>query len=1419
MKFFAPRTCTEIEKAPRRAESQGAHEVPVTTEGGISEAEALEQLDALFSEAQPPQQGTSRALMDFRKTDAYVLLGAPGAGKTTSFQQEADATEGHYVTARDFLTFDDKPEWHGATLFIDAFDERRAGLADGRTPLDQIRSKLHTLGCPAFRLACREADWFGANDREHLKEVSPSQDISVIRLDPLSEEDVATILSKNFDVSNPQEFIASARAKGIGSLLTNPQSLRMLVKAVNQSGDGTFPASRTETFDLACRTLLRELNSDHQLAGNEAFDIEALMEAAGRLCAVQLLAGTQGYALPGAEGGPDFPELAQVSGGDRRVLRHVLGTKFFEAPSEGHVIPIHRQAAEFLAARHLSRLIGESLPLRRALSLMTANDGAVVPELRGLSAWLAVHNKGSRLEIIDRDPLGTVLYGDASTFSTYEKRRILQCLKKELKEGDAYSAGYDLYDRLGDIATPDMEGEFQALLEASAKDPLQQSLVWILLMSLAHGSLHPGFQDALIVIIRRDDFPVEIKDAAADILIRQTLDAAKAYSALKNVLEDVDKGSILDPENRLLALLLAKLYPQALSAPEVLKHLRPAKLPSSCMEYQIFWSYGIFDKTQPTDAAQLLDGLAEEGPKLLERFKASGQFASFLPALPARLMSFTLQNSEEAIDPHRLIGWLGAVAWNDDVDYFPHNGNEWTRDIASWLSDCPELQKSLLNLAVQTCLQSAQSQTEEEFNGRMMRLQRRFFDPSPPSDFGDWCVDQALAATNSLEARYFLMRALDADYGGKEADEAVGRRIACHPHLKSLYGELLDARITQLENARRIRDGYAQRVRDREVLKEGRRGKWREEVKPHEEELRENRALPGLLHNLAKAYLGGYGDVRGGRPEDRLRVLLGADDPLIGAVLDGLRGSIERSDIPSDAETIRLNTENKRHLLALPIVAGLEDRATAAPDSRLKLDDKQMRSALAIHYTEPNWGAYIGGNRSVDVKSIWFPPLLESHPEVVSDVLVKFAGSKFRSGDGFVEGLYELAHSKDHKAVARLASLPLLEMFPTRCTERQLPGLRHLLHAACLHCDKRALADLIERKLAARSMNVSQRVYWLAAGLLVSPDSFVEMLDSYVAGKQRRIRHLAAILGKWFDVPRGLLELLGAPALKTLAKHVGATCQPYPSGSEGGGFVTPRMEAGMRVGGFINRLASMPSKAATDALAELSDDDGLRAWRPLIMDAVNRQKIARREADYQHCSIKQTIATLNNGPPANAGDLAALTTDHMHDIAKNIRDGNTSDWRQYWNVDSHNRPEKPKPEDACRDALLSDLQLRLAPLGIDGQPEGRYADDKRSDIRVSRKSFNVPVEIKKSCHGNLWSAIRTQLIEKYARDPGADGFGIYLVFWFGNTEHCRPTPGEGAPPKGADELATRLQQTLSEEEGRKVSICVIDIAAPVNRRK
>ena len=73
--------------------------------------------------------------------------------------------------------------------------------------------------------------------------------------------------------------------------------------------------------------------------------------------------------------------------------------------------------------------------------------------------------------------------------------------------------------------------------------------------------------------------------------------------------------------------------------------------------------------------------------------------------------------------------------------------------------------------------------------------------------------------------------------------------------------------------------------------------------------------------------------------------------------------------------------------------------------------------------------------------------------------------------------------------------------------------------------------------------------------------------------------------------------------------------------------------------------------------------------------------------------------------------------------------------------------------------------------------EGSYKDDKRADIRLSVPGFNIPIEIKRSCHDDWWSSIRTQLIAEYTRDPDTDGYGIYLVFWFGEAEGCKTCVG------------------------------------------
>jgi hypothetical protein len=91
---------------------------------------------------------------------------------------------------------------------------------------------------------------------------------------------------------------------------------------------------------------------------------------------------------------------------------------------------------------------------------------------------------------------------------------------------------------------------------------------------------------------------------------------------------------------------------------------------------------------------------------------------------------------------------------------------------------------------------------------------------------------------------------------------------------------------------------------------------------------------------------------------------------------------------------------------------------------------------------------------------------------------------------------------------------------------------------------------------------------------------------------------------------------------------------------------------------------------------------------------------------------------------------------------------------------------------------------------------------------------NLPIEAKRHFHADIWVAASTQL-QGYAADPGADRFGIYLVFWFGNDASptpARPCGGDG--PASASELEAMLVGDLSQELRARTDVIVFDVSDP-----
>lgn len=1342
-----------------------------------------------------PGGAESRPLEAFREVPAYVLLGAPGAGKTEAFRREAEREGGQYVTARDFLTLDPEPEREGKNLFIDGLDETRAGSFGGRTPFDEIRTKLQRLGRPPFRLSCREADWFGANDTERLSAVAPNREVRVLRLDPLPKTGILEILARNHAVADPAAFVAQAGKQGVEDLLLNPQNLRMLAEAVAEADE--WPRTRTEIFDMACRKLVSEENPEHGIACGGTCSTQALLDGAGDLCALLILAGKAGVTLPGTVEDASHPALARFPSEETELLRRAVGTNLFAMPSEGRMAPAHRQIAEFLAARRLAARIADGLPVMRVLSLMTGFDGGIISEFRGLAAWLAALSTEARPDIIDRDALGVVLYGDIGQFGPHGKRLLFQALKGDINENQWLVPYTSSESPLRLLVGPDLKDDMREALTDPARDDGHQSFVRLIAQAIRNAAPLPELADPLMAIVRDDSWRTDIRTAALEAYIRARRGDSGVSVTLRTLLDDVYTSVVATQDDDLPGILLAELYPDNLSVSDLVGYLRELAPSARTTRYREFWPDGLIEKSTVQQMVHLLDLLKVPMERVRAESGTSPRGVRAVVRPPIALFRHLLENSPQSVSQEQVVHWLDFAAWVG-----LHVGS-WVGDaefFRNWVSSRPDAYKAIIENGVTRCREDG------DFPSCMRRAKRTLslLCPTPPQDYGVWCADQALGAANDTVGRWFVGDAAAFVFYKKKSahrqKQAVARKLRDDARLRRSFED----RLRDLEE-----ESDPGTPRARPARSETRFDELRRVFKKNEPALRGNECRVDLLHTLAVAYFDGYSDVSGGTPKERLQCLLGPDNDLVAAALAGLRGAVLRPDLPKWTEVSKLAAEGRTHYLAYPFMAGLQELVAATETSDCGLGDPQTRLAVAIHFSVPRIRRRDHAKRPPG----WFRDCLARDPVTVAEVWSRCARAQLGRGERYLPDTDRLAREPEYAPLAQAASVPLLKAFPVRCRSGQLPILSSLLGAAIGHGDRTQLLELTKARLAYRSMNSGQRVYWLTAGSLVQPEAYEDQLESYVSGNPRRIQRLVEMAGG-----HAVAHALRGPdrdvtVLGKLIRLIGPYTVEPPSTGEVYSVTWPIQADGM-LRSFIDRLSEDASDAAGKALESLALDDRLVNWRSPLIDRLHRQRSVRREAAFSHPSLEQVAELLDSGRPANAADLAALTMDKLRQLARKIRDGVTPDRREYWNVDQYYRAEKPRPENACRDALLSDLRGEVEALGIDATREGSYADDKRSDIRVAYGGFNVPIEIKRSCHDDWWSSIRTQLIAEYTRDPGTDGYGIYLVFWFGEADGCRPVPASGQRPRSPQELRRTLLGALNSAERRKISVCVIDVSNP-----
>lgn len=1406
---------------------------------------------------QPSLSTAEGPLRAWRDVPAYVLLGDAGAGKSTEFTREwRDLGEGAvFRSARDFLTLGAGTDCSGKTLFIDGLDEVRVGAPDSRVPLDEIRRKLQELGSPRFRISCREADWLGSNDRQHLEAVVPDGRIKVLRLNPLTADAAADLLAFRLGAEDGRDVADRAARHGVATMLTNPLTLDLLVAAYAESDSGD-PQSRHEVFETACSRMALEYNSEHRAAAAQQ-PVHSILTAAGELCARQLLVGIEGFSLADEDAessSVSVDTLVPIDSGiaiaPSEAWRPALRTKLFAAPlvSSGteavRLVPRHRQVAEFLGGRFLGRLIDEGLPARRVVALLTSpSDGRVVTSLRGLSAWLAVHSSEALGLLIDSDPVGLGLYGDIAGLTANQKHRLLRALAADARRGpllgherrDRRTSGFDDSTpwAFRSVASADTVTTVSDLLSDRSEEHASERTAEFLLEVLA--SSEDEQNEALVglvpqveAIVRDDMREPMTRRAALDAYLNLAPVSPERDRHLAQLLHGIKTRTVSDPDDELAGTLLRELYPVTVTPADAWQYLRIQNRPNLYGRFQHFWHQLLREQSTPDDVIALLDAFGADAAGLRHPLEEV-----LLDGLPRELLADALEKHGDEIVLERLFDWLSAVgasARNVPTDALPTTNEaaaealalqgdslrysdaaEELRDplrrVRSWLESRPGRQKSIFLMWLRTRDEDGPLGFEAYWQCDALCRSRY------PADFGSWCLQSAVDLSGSEpEIADELMRWAygslnEPSIGAGLTLETMVDHVSDIARLRVLLEKLREPpeyqrRAEQLEHQRRARS------EERDAQLRAHHQEWDTHLRDNRHQLSENTYPADLLGRLGKAYFGLYSGVGRHAPgAERVSEFIGGDSELVEEVLTAFRRALLRPDAPDADETISLRSESQQSWLAYPVLAGLEIMDTEDPDTLDAIDDTFKCKALALYYCVPTNA--IG-------PPPWHDRWVQLDPELVADVISQCAARALRNGDSYLPGLNELEDFPGHDDLKHRVRLGLLKALPTRTASASLRSVDRLLVGALEWHSLRDLRDLIQHKTALKSMPVSQRIHWLTAGWLApDPRCFIE-LRRLIRERDARVRHVAEFLhnasNAGMSVATHLTERVDPTTRTEFIAMLGRAFGPL----QRDGIVTLEMEMAEVISSVIFSLSSPLTGSSSQLIEDLMGDPQLAAWHEHLRYANEKQRIVERDASYRPLTMTDVERTLSGSSPANAADLTALVLDRLDDIRSETKGSATNLWGNFWNVDSHGKPTNPRPENTCRDTLLEMLRRRL-PSSAGSTPEAVHAGGKRADISIRYGPIAVPIEIKPSMSPKLWTGLRDQLIEQYTTDPDADGHGIYLALWFGSD--LLKQPSDEVPPATPDELERRLEAELSAEESRKISVMVLDVTKPGNAKR
>lgn len=1333
----------------------------------------------LSEDAQHPQHKTM-PLRELRELKSWVLLGEPGSGKSTAFAEECEKTGGKVIRISEFLDEDFTGFHHEAVIYLDALDEARNTTNNNRNLLGQVARKLKQLGSPPFRISCRAADWYGALDHAELKKIN--EGIRLFKLDELSIDDefvqqyIAGELNSKPGTMPVQVFMNRVEQQNLKPLLSNPLSIKLLINSIQEK---KFPESRREVFEFAVQKLAKEHDPYYQkYAQNEKYSIDEILDRAGYLFSIMLFSNRVGFALISGNAHLKTHLQADEFGGlDQLSLRALRSALFRPSNVQNNAEPFHRTVAEFLAAQWITKQIEQhALPIGRVLRLFEGFDKKTVSSLRGLFAWVATLSLSAFQRMVEIDPLGIAIYGDAAGLSTERKKEVILGLQKEAKAYVGFNWQVQFKSPLQGLWDLEFESFFIENFTNTSREKTHQAFIRELLNILKNNNISEQLACALENIVADHSFWDSIRGAALDVLLL----APEQKSRVLLLLDRIKNEGIEDSEDQLLGTSLSKLYPLVIPTAFILNYLHRAKEQNLIGEYCFFWQHELPERVPVNELPVLLDQLAQRRCLLWSNTESPD-----LQRMIGKLIVRALNEIGDETNDEQLFKWLGI---GQDKHGLVERTAEHQEQIGTWFAEREVRYLSFLEKAVE-------DSTAKEFPHFAYQATKGWICIQKlPAQLGLWHLNKAAFAVTHAETKIHLREAIHCmsfqQGNGGLSLEMIEDFSLKHPehrdHIQShFFHERSDA---ELELAKHRSNSIR--------LAEERKAENTKTLSSNLEAIKAGTANLGMFYNLAIVWLDLATDVSGSNPQQRFDSLCFNGDEVYQAARTGFTKFILKSTFANCTEIIESYANSKRPWNHFPAIIGLEVLFEENPKAFTSIEEERLKSFVA---TQLAYG--------LEEKPKWLTYLAHINPQLVSEVWVRFVLASFKKVQLHGANISGICDWPEYREVALIGVPQVLEKYPVKSRADQLGNLRRLLYFAIQNLPKK-LQPMVKTKLNSKSMDAGQRIYWIITGLAIDSPAHENLLIAEVTTSQTKANYFFQFI-EHNSHENNYIPSTSAMFLSRLVEVIAPNANPeienaeQPTGRSG--------ELWWSLRRLITQLGESEDPTALAELRRLQQLPELEKIHFYLEHTAYDTQIRIRETSFEFLKPETLIKVLKNGEPVDVKDLQQLIVEHLDDYVASIHKDNANIYARFWDTYKERRP---KNENECRDIFLSELKSRLSPHGVECAPEAQYVNNNRADIRASFSNrFAAPMEFKCDWNEHLWTGLRDQLINRYSIEKNASLHGIYVVLWFG--KHSRgkiPKTLNGSPtPQTPKQIEDYLLSLLNPEEKQRILVRVINL--------